>query len=126
MIHTTSKILATTLLAATALTAAAGSAGADSYGTLGGSTIGHVGAGVSRPGFSGGGTGNFSHSSAPWDPAKHGGLTQEESKQQFADLVEAITDNNRPTPDGQAGYQAQPDYQAQSSNEPVVVSAGDD
>ncbi|MGW1641526.1 hypothetical protein [Streptomyces lavendulae] len=123
MIHNISKILATTLLAAAALAAATGSAAADSYGTLGGSTIGHAGAGVSHAGFSGGGTGNFSHSSAPWDPAKHGGLTQEESKQQFANLVEAITDNNH---SGEPNYQAQPNHQAQPSSEPVTVIASDD
>lgn len=124
MIHTMSKILTTTLLAAAALTAATGSAAADSYGTLGGSTIGHASAGVSHAGFSGGGTyGNLSHSSGPWDPAKHGGLTQEESKQQLANLVEAITDNNHT---GEPNYQAQPGYQEQASSEPVSVIASDD
>ncbi|WP_406205609.1 hypothetical protein OH807_31180 [Kitasatospora sp. NBC_01560] len=127
MIHTVSKILTTALLTAAAITAAAGSAAADSYGTLGGSTIGHASAGVSRPGFTGGGTyGNLpSHSSGPWDPAKHGGLSQEESKQQLANLFEAIADNNHPTPDGQP-YQEESGYQEQASTEPISVIATDD
>ena len=126
MIHTMSKILTTALLVAAAITATAGSAAADSYGTLGGSTIGHASAGVSRPGYSGGGTyANLPQSNGPWDPAKHGGLSQEESKQQLANLFEAITDNNHPTPDGQP-YQAEAGYQEQASSEPVSVIASDD